>query len=318
MLKYFVTRVLTLIPMVILISAVIFFALELTPGDPITRTLSPEILSSLTEERLEEVKEAYGLSGPAYIRYFKWLGRVLTGDMGVSVLSGQPVSGILANLVPYTLQLSFAALIISTILGLIFGIIAAIKQNTWVDYVSSVIGILGISFPEFFIGICMIQIFAIKLGWFPSGGRTDIGLNFWGSLKYMVLPALSLGFSLMSALMRYSRGAMLDVLSKDYVKTARAKGLPEWKVYFKHAFRNALMPISVLVCLRLPTLIGGSVLIEQVFRWPGVGQKLMSSITAKDYSIVMMITFIMSIITLLASVLIDLLTAILDPRVRLD
>ncbi len=318
MLKYFVVRVLSLIPMLIIISAVIFFALELTPGNPLTRMISPDAIANLSPAELEQMMEAYGLNDPAIIRYFRWAGGILVGDMGVSLISGQPVNGILSNLVPATLQLAFAALIISTILGLVLGILSAIKQNSWIDYACSVFGVIGVSFPEFFVGICFMMFFSIKLGWFPVQGRTDIGLGWFASLKYMILPALALGFALTAALTRYTRGSMLDVLNKDYVKTARAKGLPEWKVYFKHAFRNALMPISVLLCLRLPMLIGGSVVIETVFGYSGVGKKLVEAINGKDYPVVMMITMIMTVVTLLASVLIDLLTAVLDPRVRLD
>ena len=318
MAKYFVTRILTLIPMMLLISIVIFFCLEMTPGDPLTRLFPVEMLTSMSTENLDAMREAYGLNDPAIIRYFRWIGDILQGNLGISLVNGASINEILGNLLPATLRLSIAALLISTVLGLAFGILAAIKQNTWIDALCSVFGVLGISFPEFFVGICAIQLFSIKLGWFPAQGRMEAGGSFWDSMRYLVLPACCLGFALTAALMRYTRGSMLDVLNKDYVKTARAKGLPEWKVYFKHAFRNALMPISVLLCLRLPMLIGGSVVIETVFGYSGVGKKLVEAINGKDYPVVMMITMIMTVVTLLASVLIDLLTAVLDPRVRLD
>jgi peptide/nickel transport system permease protein len=209
------------------------------------------------------------------------------------------------------------ALLLSTILGLLLGILAAVKQNTALDFSLSIFGVIGISMPEFFVGILMILIFAIKLKWFPAQGRTDIGLSAWQSLKYVILPSCSLGFVLMAALMRYTRNSMLDVLSKDYVKTARAKGLPEWKIYTKHAFRNSLMPISVLLMLRMPMLIGGSVIIEQVFGYAGIGQRLITAINGNDYPVVLIIVLMLSAISLLASVMIDVLTAVLDPRVRL-
>jgi peptide/nickel transport system permease protein len=160
-------------------------------------------------------------------------------------------------------------------------------------------------------------IFAIKLRWFPAQGRTDIGLSSLQNLKYLILPAGSLAFVLVAALTRYTRNAMLDVLNKDYVKTARAKGLPEWQVYVKHAFRNSLMPVSVLLCFRLPMIISGSVVIEQVFSYAGIGTRLLQGIGGNDYQLVLMIIFLLSIVSLLASVLIDLFTALLDPRVRL-
>ena len=235
----------------------------------------------------------------------------------MSITTGKPIAEIIPNLLPSTIKLTFAALLVSTVIGLIFGILSAIKHNSFIDYLSSIFGVIGISMPEFFVGILAILAFALKLKWFPAQGRTDIGLNAFQSLKYLVLPACSLGIVLAAALMRYTRNAMLDVLNKDYVKTARAKGLPEWKVYYKHAFRNSLMPISVLICMRLPMLIGGSVVIEQVFGYAGIGSRLLGAINSSDYQLVLIIVLLLSIVSLFASVLIDLLTAVLDPRVRL-
>lgn len=317
LLKYFVKRILLLIPMVIIISLVVFIALELTPGDPLTAMLSPDQMVSMTTEELELMREKLGLNDPMMVRYIRWLGNMLKGDLGFSVMSGKPIIDILKNLLPATIKLTMFALLLSTFLGLLLGIIATIRQNSFLDYLSSIIGVIGISIPEFLIGILAILIFAIKLQWFPAQGRTDVGLTAWQSLKYLVLPAVSLGLPLTAGLMRHTRNSMLDVLNKDYVKTARAKGLSEWKVYTKHVFRNAMMPISVLIFLRLPMLIGGSVVIEQVFGYAGIGNRLLTAINASDYQLVMIIVFMLSVVSLLASVLIDLFTALLDPRVRL-
>lgn len=317
LLKYFVKRILLLIPMVIIISLVVFIALELTPGDPLTAMLSPDQMVSMTTEELELMREKLGLNDPMMVRYIRWLGNMLKGDLGYSVMSGKPIIDILKNLLPATIKLTMFALLLSTFLGLLLGIIATIRQNSFLDYLSSIIGVIGISIPEFLIGILAILIFAIKLQWFPAQGRTDVGLTAWQSLKYLVLPAVSLGLPLTAGLMRHTRNSMLDVLNKDYVKTARAKGLSEWKVYTKHVFRNAMMPISVLIFLRLPMLIGGSVVIEQVFGYAGIGNRLLTAINASDYQLVMIIVFMLSVVSLLASVLIDLFTALLDPRVRL-
>jgi peptide/nickel transport system permease protein len=303
--------------MVLIISFLIFFALELTPGDPITAMFSPELIASTSVAEMDALRESLGLNAPFLVRYFQWLGRLVRGDLGFSITTGKPISDVIANLLPATVKLALAALLFSTLLGLFFGIICSIKQNSWVDYVFSVFGVVGISIPEFFIGILAILIFAIRLQWFPAQGRTDIGLNAIQSLKFLVLPACSLGMVLTAALTRYTRNSMLDVLNKDYVKTARAKGLPEWKVYFKHAFRNSLMPVSVLVCFRLPMIISGSVVIEQVFGYAGIGTRLLHAINANDYQLVLVIIFMLSIVSLLASVLIDIFTALLDPRVRI-
>jgi len=317
LLKYFFQRMLLLIPMVIVISLLAFIGLELTPGDPLTAMLSPDQMSSMTTEELDAMRESLGLNDPMLIRYGRWVINLLKGDLGISVMSGSPIKDIIKNLLPATIILTMVALVVSTLIGLILGIFAAIKQNSIVDYLSSVLGVLGISIPQFFIGILAILFFAVRLQWFPAQGRTDIGLNFWQSLKYLVLPSFSLGITLTAALMRHTRNSMLDVLNKDYVKTARAKGLPEWKVYTFHVFRNAMMPISVMILLRLPMLIGGAVVIEQVFGYAGIGNRLLTAINASDYQLVLIIILLLSIVALFASVLIDLFTAVLDPRVRL-
>jgi peptide/nickel transport system permease protein len=303
--------------MVLVISFLIFFALELIPGDPITAMFSPGLIASVPLAEMDALRESLGLNDPFLLRYLQWLGRFVRGDMGFSIVTGKPIADVIANLLPATIKLALAALLLSTVLGLVFGIVCSIKQNSWVDYVFSVFGVVGISVPEFFIGILGILIFAIRLQWLPAQGRTDIGLNAIQSLKFLILPACSLGLVLTAALTRYTRNSMLDVLNKDYVKTARAKGLPEWKVYIKHAFRNSLMPVSVLVCFRLPMIISGSVVIEQVFGYSGIGTRLLHAINANDYQLVLVIIFMLSIVSLLASVLIDIVTALLDPRVRI-
>lgn len=317
MVKYFASRLLMLIPMILIISFIVFLCLELTPGDAVSAMFSAETISNMTTEQLEALRDSLGLNDPLIVRYFRWVGNILKGDFGISYVTGKPISEVLTSLLPATLKLAGFALLFSTIFGLILGILAAVKQNSPLDYGLSVLGVIGISMPEFFVGILAILAFAIKLQWFPAQGRTDVGLNEWQSLKYVVLPSFSLGLVLMAALMRYTRNSMLDVLSKDYVKTARAKGLSEWKVYTKHAFRNSLMPISVLLMLRMPMLIGGSVIIEQVFGYAGIGQRLITAINGNDYPVVLIIILMLSAISLVASMLIDVLTAILDPRVRI-
>ncbi len=316
MLKYFVKRLIMMIPMIIFISFLVFVALDFTPGDPLSAQFSPENISGLTHEQLEALREEAGLNDPLVVRYLRWFGGILQGNFGYSIQTGMPISSVIANLLPATIYLALAALILSVVMGLLFGVLSAIKHNTVLDYLSSLFGVIGISMPEFFIGILAILIFAIRLKWFPAQGRTEIGATFWVNLKYILLPALSLGLALTAALTRYTRNSMLDVMNQNYVKTARAKGLSEWKVFYRHVFRNALMPISVLICLRLPMLIGGSVVIEQVFGYAGIGSRLLTAINSNDYQLVLSIIFLLSIVSLLSSVLIDLITGLLDPRVR--
>ncbi|WP_317890250.1 ABC transporter permease [Paenibacillus sabuli] len=318
MFKYFTFRFLSIIPMLLLVIVIIFAGLQLTPGDPLAYMIPPEQLGSADFD-IEAYKKAMGLDAPVYIQFFQWFGDLLQGELGFSLVDGSAISKMLANRLPATLELAFAALAVSSVLGILLGLVSSIRQNSAVDYGNTALGVLGISVPEFFVGIIAIQVFAITLGWLPVSGRIGYGdVTFFDRIDYLVMPALVLGFSLTAALMRYTRGTMLDVLGKDYVKTARSKGLPEWKVITKHAFRNALMPVVLLLVFRLPLLIGGTVIIESVFGWPGMGGMLLDAVSAKDYPVVMICTMLVAFMVLLASFLVDLLTALLDPRVRFE
>ncbi|MBD2848280.1 ABC transporter permease [Paenibacillus sp. IB182496] len=304
--------------MLLLVIVIIFAGLQLTPGDPLAYMIPPEQLGSADFD-IEAYKKAMGLDAPVYIQFFQWFGDLLQGELGFSLVDGSAISKMLANRLPATLELAFAALAVSSVLGILLGLVSSIRQNSAVDYGNTALGVLGISVPEFFVGIIAIQVFAITLGWLPVSGRIGYGdVTFFDRIDYLVMPALVLGFSLTAALMRYTRGTMLDVLGKDYVKTARSKGLPEWKVITKHAFRNALMPVVLLLVFRLPLLIGGTVIIESVFGWPGMGGMLLDAVSAKDYPVVMICTMLVAFMVLLASFLVDLLTALLDPRVRFE
>lgn len=316
MLKYLIKRLIMMVPMILAISLLVFIALEQTPGDPLMAQFSPDTISNMTNDQLNTLREEYGLNSPLLVRYFQWFLNLLKGNLGYSIQTGTQIKSIIASLLPATIYLALAALVFSVFLGLLFGILSAVKHHSIIDYLSSVFGVIGISMPEFFIGILAILIFAIKLKWFPAQGRTEIDATFWVNLKYILLPAMSLGLALAAALTRYTRNSMLDVMNQNYVKTARAKGLSEWKVFYRHVFRNALMPVSVLICLRLPMLVGGSVVIEQVFGYAGIGQRLLTAINSNDYQLVLIIVLLLSIVSLLSSLLIDVITGLLDPRVR--
>ncbi|WP_077369763.1 ABC transporter permease [Anaerosalibacter sp. Marseille-P3206] len=316
MLKYFVKKLLAIIPMLLLVSALVFFALELSPVDPINYLASPDMTST---ENLEALRESLGLNDPVYIRYFRWLSNILKGDFGYSISTGAKISDLIKLRLPATLELSIIAIVLSTILGIGLGLISAIKQNSIVDYIGRIIGVVGISIPQFFFGIVVIQIFAIKLGWLPFGGRLTVDAkSFADRIPNMILPSFTMAISMTAALLRYTRNSMLDVLNKDYIKTARSKGIPEWKVYIKHAFRNSLGPILVLLAFRLPLLVGGSVVIESVFSYPGIGSLILAGVSSNDYPVIMITTLMVAVAILLSSFLVDLVTAVLDPRVRFD
>lgn len=319
MLKFTIKRLLGLIPMVFVITFIIYLALELTPGDAISHMISPEMLANIDPSKLAEIREAYGLNDPFIIRYFRWLGEIITGNFGYSVSSGVAIGDILKQLVPATLELSMAALLISTILGSALGLFSAIRRGTSSEGLLTVTGMIGVSIPQFFFGMVCVLIFSLNLGWLPVGGRMMPGKTaFFERIEYLILPALVLGISLTAGVMRYARSSMLDTMNKEYIRTARSKGIPEWRVNLIHGFRVALTPVIVLVGFRLPTLIGGSVVIETIFRWPGVGSAFATAIRGQNYPLVMMIALFSVIAVLVTSFLVDIATALLDPRIKLD
>lgn len=318
-LQYILKKLLFMIPMVLLITFLIYLGLELTPGDAISHLIPPDQLANVDPAKLEALREAYGLNDPFILRYLRWLGELLHGNFGYSITSGQPIKTELVRLFPATLELSLAALLISSILGSVLGILTALKKGSIGDNLLTVFGMLGVSIPQFFFGMLCILVFALNLNVLPIGGRMAPGeTGILAHLKYLVLPASVLGISLTAGVMRYARSSMLDTMNKDYIKTARAKGLPEWRVNLVHGFRVALTPVVVLIGFRLPTLIGGSVVIETIFQWPGIGNAFKTAVTGQNYPLVMMIALFSVLAVLIASFLVDILTAILDPRVKLE
>ncbi|EOS64142.1 MULTISPECIES: ABC transporter permease [unclassified Anaerotruncus] len=318
-LQYVLKKLLLMIPMVLVITFLIYWGLDLTPGDPISYMFSPDQLANIDPQKLAEMRELYGLNDPFFLRYLKWLWQLLQGNFGYSITNGVAIKDLLAQLFPATLELSLAALFISTILGSVLGILSALKKGSLGDNLLTVAGMIGVSIPQFFFGMVCIVVFALNLGWLPIGGRTAPGMTgAFAHLKFLILPASVLGISLTAGVMRYARSSMLDTMNKDYIKTARAKGLPEWRVNLVHGFRVSLTPVVVLIGFRLPTLIGGSVVIETIFQWPGIGNAFKTAVTGQNYPLVMMIALFSVLAVLMASFLVDILTAILDPRVKLE
>lgn len=317
MLKYFLKRLVSLVPKLLVISLIVFFALQLLPGDPITRSVPPTVYKNMTESQLETLREELGLNDPLMVQYFRWLGNLLKGDFGYSQSTGNNIGVMLAGRLPATIELTVIALVIANVLGVLFGYLAALRQNTWIDHLNTTFSVIGISVPEFFFGIIFILIFSLKLGWLPSGGRMTPGQpGFFQRLPYIIMPAICLGISLMATMTRYTRTTMLDVLDMDYIKTARSKGISEAAVNFKHAFRNAMSPIMVILVMRLPMLVSGTVIIEAVFNYPGMGGMILDAVSAGDMPVVMTTTLVVAAVTLAASFVVDVVTSLLDPRVR--
>ena len=319
MVSYIIRRLLIMIPMLIVISFLIYLGLELTPGDPVSYMIGPEALATMTEAQLDAMRGALGLNDPFIIRYGKWLLNVLKGDFGYSITSGVAIKDIVATRLPATLELAGIALLLSTIFGSILGTLSALKRGSIGDTVLTVTGMIGVSIPEFFFGLVAILVFALKLNWLPAGGRASHDSSgFMDSLSHLVLPSLVMALTMTAGVMRYSRSSMLDAMNKDFIKTARSKGMPEWRVNLIHGFRVALTPVIVLIGFRLPTLVGGSVVLEQIFQWPGIGREFVAAVRGQNYPLVMMIALVMVAVMLFASFLVDVLTALLDPRVKLS
>ncbi len=317
MLKYFAKRFLALIPKILVISVIIFLALQLLPGDALSRSVPPRVYQSMSEGQRDALRESMGLNDPLTVQYFRWLGNMFKGDFGYSQSTGSNIGTMLAGRLPSTIELTVLALAIASVFGILLGFLASVRQNSWVDYTNTTLSIVGISVPEFFFGILFILLFSVKLGWLPSGGRMAAGHpDFLSRLPYMIMPAVCLAISLMATLSRYTRSAMLDVLGKDYVKTARSKGLSETAVHLKHGFRNALSPVMVILVMRLPMLVSGTVVIESVFNYPGMGSMILDAVSAGDIPVVMTTTFVVAVVTLVASCIVDVCTALLDPRIR--
>lgn len=302
--------------MLLLISFIVFGGLQLMDVDPISYMLTPDMAASV--ENQEALREQLGLNDPFVVRYFNWIKDLLAGNFGYSIVNGSSIASIVRTRLPATFELALIALVLSSIIGIGIGILSAIRQNGIIDYLGRIFAVLGQSIPQFFFGICVVQLFAIKLGWLPVNGRTSPGASGLGdAIVHLVLPVMTMTVAMCAVLMRYSRNTMLGVLNSDYIKTARSKGIPEWKVYLKHGFRNAMKPVMVILMFRIPALIGGSVVIESVFSYPGIGTTMTNAINNMDYNLVLVITLIIAAVMLICSFMVDVINALLDPRVRL-
>lgn len=302
--------------MALAISAIIFFASRLSPIDPLNSLISPDDASDPTN--LAILRERLGFNDPIFVQYFNWLFEMLRGNFGYSIQTGQSISEILALRMPATLELILSALVISTTLALAIGLFAGANRGGLTDKFSRGLAAVGIAVPDFFIGLALLNILAYRLNWLPTGQRLAPGqITLWDRLPHLILPVATLSIAMLAVLIRYTRNSVLDTLNRDFVKTARSKGLPEWKVMWSHVFRNSLGPVMVLLAFRLPLLVGGSVLVETVFQWPGIGSTVVAAVTVSDFPVIMVISLLIALAILVASFLVDIVKSILDPRVRL-
>jgi len=314
MAAYLIRRVFTLLPILFLMSLIVFTLIRLVPGDPIDVMYGSE---GMDEVRRAALRYELGLDDSIVVQYVKWLGRALTGDLGRSYKAQMPVIELIAQRFPATLFLSMAALLFSLLLAIPLGVIAAIKRNTWADFAAMGFAIFGISIPNFWAGIMLALIFAVYLRWLPSIGYVSPVSDFGKFLQHLLLPAVTLGWSLAGTTSRLTRSSMLEELGKDYVRTARGKGLTEQVVLLGHALRNALIPTVTMVGLQLGFLFGGAVVVETVFAWPGIGLLVVDSIFGRDYPVVQGVILVIAVLVVMVNLMVDLIYTLLDPRIRL-
>ena len=314
------------------VSIVVFVMVRAIPGDPAQILLG----QAATPDQVAEVRTRLGLDKPLPVQYFLFLRDALTGDLGDSLVVGQPVTAVLLERFPATLELTLAALLFAVAVGVPVGVIAAVRQYSLVDKITSVVALTGVSMPVFWLALVLVVIFTVQLDWLPFPGRvgndtsftsytglylldTLVTFNFpafWDVLKHLILPAIALGTIPMAVITRMTRSSMLEVMGEDYVRTARAKGVVPWRVVFRHALRNAMLPTVTVIGLQFGLLMGGAILTETIFGWPGVGQIALQSVNQRDYAMIQGVVLYGATFFVLVNLLVDVLYAVLDPRVR--
>ena len=315
--RYILRRLIIAVPVMFIISIMTFGFANAVPGDPVSAMADPEMLKGAGGDAL---RERLGLDKSVPVRYGIWLREILTGNLGYSYHSGEPVTRVIGRAVLPTVELTAVSFVLSVVLGTVFGVIAALRQYSIYDYSLTVFSLFGLSIPTFFFALLALWIFVAVFPLMPSHGMVTAGepFNIIDNLYHLALPALVLSIDTMATNTRYARTAMLEVLNSDYVRTARAKGMSEYNVIGRHAFRNAIMPLITITTLRLPFLFSGALLIEFMFAWPGMGRLSVEAIYLRDYTLLMGLTLIVTGMVLFANLLADILYTFADPRVRVS
>jgi peptide/nickel transport system permease protein len=304
MIRFIIQRLLQLIPAILISSFIIFFAMNLTGGDP-AMIIAGDKASA---ERIEQVREEYGFNDPVPVQYIRYMAGLVRGDMGISFVTKKDVFKSFMARLPATMELAFASVFFAVLLSIPLGIYTAINQNTWKDNLGMVFALFGVSMPNFWLGLILILFFSLRLGWFPSGGRSGI--------ISVVLPAATVGLGLAALITRTTRSAMLDVIRQDYIRTAKAKGASDRAVIYKHALGNALIPIITVIGLQLANVLTGSVLAESVFAWPGIARLIFDHISKRDTPMVTGSIILCSIMMCLVNTVVDIIYAFVDPRIK--
>lgn len=312
--QYLVRRLLGIIPLLVLITMMVFLLVNAVPGSPVDRiAFDPNSRPS----DIENLKRSLGLDRPIHERYFVWLGNLVRGDLGNSMISYRPVRSEILSRLPNTLRLTVAAFALALLFAIPVGVYSAVRRNSWFDHIATVLSVAGISIPRFWFGLMLILIFAVQLGWLPSGGvysSDNRGLG--DQLRHLIMPAFTLAIVEIAGWTAYIRGQMLEVIRQDYIRTATAKGLRERVVIFRHALRNALLPLVTLFGLAIPEFFSGALIIETIFSWPGIGRLTFDAAVARDYTMIMGTVLFSSVLVILGNLLADVSYGLLDPRVK--
>jgi len=313
---YLTRRLLLAVPTVFGVLLAVFLLIRLVPGDIVTQLVGLE--ATISPQRVEELRRLFGLDRPLLAQFTEYAGRVVRGDLGRSLRTGRPVGAELLRRFPVTVELALAGLLVALLIGVPVGVLAAVRRGKAADYVATGFVMLGLSIPSFWLAILLILLFALRLGWLPPTAFVTVQESVPGNLRHMVLPALSVGLVLAAAITRIIRSSLLEVLGRHYIRTARAKGLAEGRVVLHHALRNALIPVVTVIGLQFGTLLGGTVIIEQIFSLPGVGRYALEGINLRDYPVIQGAVLAIALAFVLVNLIVDVCYGLLDPRIRYE
>jgi len=312
--RYLIRRLIQVIPLLFGITLLVFLLVNAVPGNPVSDLA---FQPGIRPEDIEAIKRSLGLDQPLYKRYFLWVGNVLQGDFGNNMITHRPVINDIRERLPNTLKLTVAAFILAILFAVPVGVYAAVRRNTWFDNIATFGAVAGVAIPRFWFALMMILIFAVTLRWLPSGGTQSYGGGgLTDQLRHLIMPAITLAIAEMAGWTRYIRGQMLEVIRQDYIRTATAKGLRERVVIFRHALRNALLPLVTLMGLSIPEFFSGALIIETIFSWPGIGRLTYDAAVARNYTVIMATVLMSAALTILGNLLADIGYSLLDPRVK--
>jgi peptide/nickel transport system permease protein len=318
MTSYLIRRLCISFLILFLATVGVFLLMRLLPGDPLLVYVNDTELQTLTPENYAQLSHKFGLDKPIYMQYIDWLNNALHGDLGRSIVADAKITGLILERIPITLHISILSLLIGTTLGIAFGIICAVKRDSWIDTFFTLIANVGITIPHFWLGIILIYIFSLLLGWMPTGGYTSPAEDFWLNTRQIIMPVFVLSTASIAGLCRQTRSSMLEVTRQDYIRTAWSKGLQEKVIIYRHMIKNALIPVITILGMQVGHILGGSIIIETVFNIPGLGRLMVNSVFAQDYSVVQAGVLLTGTMVLLSNLVVEISYGWFDPRIRFN